>query len=387
VLDVRVASTSSVEELARHAGAWDELAVASPERLPMLSHAWVASFLENDHLRSRWRCLFAYEGDRLVGVLPVMRAREGIPGVRLSGTLAPELHTYSAYPLLDEASARPALSAMLTELRAAEPRYLWLRFGGVRQDATIMSVQGLQGVALRNVEAANWRKSGSLLPVQGSLKEYEDGLSANFRRNLRKARNRCEREHDMSFRFVTGPEAGSPELFDRFLDLESSGWKGQGGTGIKCTPHLVQFYRAVCERMSRRGWLEWHFLELNGTPVAGHLGIRFGRSLVLLKIAYDEAHARVGPGNLLFHETVARAFATQGLQEINCLSDTAWHRNWQMSTAHYSDMVITPTRALPRLTGLVEVQGAALARRVASRGRRAAARQAAKVGLGANGPR
>jgi len=350
----------------------------------MLSHAWVASFLENDRLTSHWRCLFAYEGSRLVGVLPVMRVRERIPGVRFSSTLAAHLHTYSAYPLLDSARATSALSAMLTELRMIEPHFLWLRLGGVRSDAAIMSIEGLEGVTLATIEAAGWRRSGSLLAVQGSFEDYEGGLSANFRRNIRKARNRCERDHHMSFRFVTGPDAQSSEFFERFLDLESSGWKGKAGTSIKSTPHLVEFYRALCERMSQRGWLEWHFLELEGRPVAGHLAVRFGRSMVLLKVAYDEAQARLGPGNLLFHETVARGFASEDLQEINCLSDMPWHQNWRMSTAHYSDMVITPSRAMPKLVGLVEVQGAALARRVLSRARRAAVDRAGKLGAGTN---
>jgi hypothetical protein len=77
---------------------------------------------------------------------------------------------------------------------------------------------------------------------------------------------------------------------------------------------------------------------------------------------------------------VARAFGAGGdVEEINCLSDTAWHRNWRMSTARYTDMVITPRRAAPTLAGLVEVRGAALARRAASRGRRAALDRAARL--------
>jgi CelD/BcsL family acetyltransferase involved in cellulose biosynthesis len=381
VLTVRVVEASSAEDLAGHAGAWDELALAAPERLPMLSHAWVASVLEHDRPRAPWRCLFAYEGQRLVGVLPVVRVRRRLPGVRFSGPLAAHLHTYSAYPLLDVACARPALSALLTELAVDEPRFTWLRLGGVRSDAAIMSVEELDQARLATVPAAAWRRSGSLLPLHGSFDDYQDRLSANFRRNLRKARNRCERQHDLSVRFVTGSDAGSREHFDAFLALESSGWKGAAGTAIRCSPRLEEFYWALCRRMSERGWLEWHFLEFDGTPVAGHLAIRFGRSLVLLKIAYDEAQARLGPGNLLFSDTVARAFATDGLSEINCLSDTSWHRNWCMSTVDYSDLVITPSRALPRLVGLVEVRGAALARRAASRARRAALDRAAAVGI------
>jgi CelD/BcsL family acetyltransferase involved in cellulose biosynthesis len=367
MLDVRVDEARTLDDLTRHANAWDDLALAAPEQLPMLSHAWVASFLETDMQASRdWRCLFAYAQERLVGVLPVMRIGGPLPGVRLQGTYGVSAHTRSGYALLRPGSERGALSAMLAALQAAERHYLWLRFGGIRENSRLLSVEGLETARAAPMEAARWQQTGSTLPTRGSFDDYERGLQANFRRNLRKARNRCEREHEMSFDIFTGEDARSAELLDRFLDLEASGWKGRAGTAIKGSPRLVDFYSSLTGRMGDRDWLEWHFLTLDGAPVAGHLAIRFGRSLVLPKIAYDEAHARLGPGNLLFREIAARAFADEGLDEINCISDTSWHHNWRMSTARYCDMVITPGRVLPILAAGVEVQGLAHARRALS---------------------
>jgi hypothetical protein len=64
---LRIDTVEAVDVLAWHAAAWDRLALAAPERLPMLSYAWVKSFLEHrlDPGES-WRCLFAYTGDELV---------------------------------------------------------------------------------------------------------------------------------------------------------------------------------------------------------------------------------------------------------------------------------------------------------------------------------
>jgi len=161
----------------------------------------------------------------------------------------------------------------------------------------------------------------------------------------------------------TAARRAAPDLLQQFLDLEKAGWKGAAGTAIACSRHRADFYTDVTQRMGERGWLEWHFLELDGAPVAAHLAIRFGRSLVLTKIAYDEAYARLGPGNLLFRALAARAFADDGIDEVNCLTNMQWHQNWAMPTVGYHDMVITRNRPLPRLAGLVEVQGIGLARR------------------------
>jgi CelD/BcsL family acetyltransferase involved in cellulose biosynthesis len=330
----------------------------------MLSHAWVASFVEhNIEPGQTWRCFFAYAGDDLIGVLPVIKGRQWMMGARLHAPV--DAHTRSGYALVRAGAEHRALSAMLGALEDAEPAYLRLLLRGIRDGAPILSAGGARGVRVSTMPAAMWSGSarGSFLPVQGSYDKYEKGLPSNFRRNLRKARNRCERTHDTVYQFYTGVDAGASELFTKFLELEASGWKGTAGTAIQCTPQRVDFYAALTQRLSERGWLEWHLLELDGAPAAGHLAIRFGRSIVLYKIAYDEKYARLGPGSLLFRETVSRAFADQGLDEVNCLTDRSWHRNWLMSSADYSDMVITRDRPLPALTSYLEIKAPLLARR------------------------
>jgi CelD/BcsL family acetyltransferase involved in cellulose biosynthesis len=381
MLDVRVHEARTVEDLARHATAWDALAFSAPEQLPMLSHAWVASFFESNAQSSRdWRCLFAYADGQLIGVLPIVTIDGPLPGVRFQGTYGVDTHTRSGYALVRTGSESAALSALLAALRAEEPHYLWIRFSGIREGSRILCADGLEAARATPLKAASWKRTGSTLPTLGAFDDYERQLHANFRRNLRKARNRCDREHEVSVEIATGADARSPEHLDRFLALEASGWKGRAGTAIKGSPRLVDFYSALTERMGDRGWLEWQFLTFDGVPVAGHLAIRFGRSLVLLKIAYDEAHARIGPGNLLFREVAARAFADEGLDEINCLSNTPWHANWRMSTARYSDMVITPGGVLPVLAAGVEVRWPAAARRALSAAVRATRARTARSG-------
>ena len=95
-IEVRVAN--SLESIDEHAEAWDRLTMASSERLPMLSHEWVSSFLEHaTPAGAPWQCFFAYQGADLVGVLPLIRARGWVRD-RLRGPA--DLHTEFAHPLL-----------------------------------------------------------------------------------------------------------------------------------------------------------------------------------------------------------------------------------------------------------------------------------------------
>ena len=42
---VDVLVVTSLDQLGEHSEAWDRLAMAAADRLPMLSHAWVSTFL------------------------------------------------------------------------------------------------------------------------------------------------------------------------------------------------------------------------------------------------------------------------------------------------------------------------------------------------------
>jgi CelD/BcsL family acetyltransferase involved in cellulose biosynthesis len=349
---ISILQARTPEELACHADEWDRLALAAPERHPMLSYAWVATFFEHRiDARSSWLCLFAYDGQYLIGVLPVVR-RGRLLGTQLSAPY--DEHTRSGHPLLAVGREHEALAALLEALSVAEPRHVSIRFYGIRAGSPTLAAESAIPARVKTLSSIGGR--GSVIPTSGSFAGYEDTLNSNFRRNLRKARNRCTKAHETAFHTYSGPDAAAPHLLQQFLEVEAAGWKGAAGTAIKCSADLVAFYTALAHRLSERRWLEWHFLELDGAPAAGHFAIRFGRSLVLPKIGYDEQHARLAPGNMLFHQIAAESFADPDTDEINCLTDMEWHANWHVMTEEYSDMIATPHQLLPSALGILEVE-------------------------------
>ena len=70
---LRIEIVRTIGNLESKSVAWNELALKAPQQLPMLSHAWVASYFEHRlAARESWFCIFAYDDDNLVGVLPVV---------------------------------------------------------------------------------------------------------------------------------------------------------------------------------------------------------------------------------------------------------------------------------------------------------------------------
>jgi hypothetical protein len=127
-----------------------------------------------------------------------------------------------------------------------------------------------------------------------------------------------------------GPD-GLTAAFDDFLAIEASGWKGQTGAGsaIGLRPHLVAFYRALMATMTAPDdHCVINALHLDGRCIAAQFCVRAGAEYTILKIAYDEEFARLGPGQLLFQKTLERCCADPDIAYIDLINDAPWMRDW-----------------------------------------------------------
>ena len=333
---VQVRVATSLEALEEHADSWDRLALASPERLPMLSHAWVASFLETCNPEgSPWACLFAYAGEDLIGVLPLLRRRR-FGFSRLVGPV--DNHTDFAHPLLSTDRAVEALEALVDAAGELYPG-LWMRFYGIRDSSPLLPA--LPALEPRYRILRPTVDDGSFVDTSGSFEAYQTELSSSFRRSLRSARRKAEQEHVLDFEVVAGAEAARTDLLADFIRVEAAGWKGQSGSAIACDPARVAFYTALAQRLANRGWLEWNLARFDGTVVAAHFGVRLGSSLLLPKGGFDETFIRFAPGNLLFWEVFTRSFEND-TEEVNFLTGKPWMRIWKMHSSRYHSIIATP---------------------------------------------
>jgi hypothetical protein len=81
------------------------------------------------------------------------------------------------------------------------------------------------------------------------------------------------------------------------------------------------------------------------------MAVKIGRVLYLWKIAYDERYRPYAPGNALMLQTIRRAFETGDTDEVNCLTNSAWNRDWNMERRTYYNVTVWPRRLLPFLAG------------------------------------
>ena len=340
----RIEWVVGAEALRPWADAWNALAAA--QQLPMLTWAWVDAYARTllQHGAELHVALALDERDRLVGVLPLVVRRSGIGRLSVASAATP-YSPHSAFgDLITDASHAPATAPSLLASAC-------VRSGLHLREVTLRGVPATSPTLAplrfapppRSACAIHPRGWGSFLPTASDWSAYRETLSKNFRANLRKAHNRIREAGTGApeYLWLEGQDA-SPDHLETFLALEAGGWKGEAGSAIGQDATVRRFYTALCENAHRLGALEWHFMMFEGRAVAAHMAWRCERSLVLLKIAYDERLGRFSPGSLLFEATADRAFAHAATDEINCLTDMAWHRPWNMARREYFDLRVFP---------------------------------------------
>lgn len=340
--DLRILDVRSVDELAVHEEAWNRLLLDSTVASPMTSYAQISAFMETQIKDSEsWLCLFAYERDRLIGVLPLIAARSiGALGFRLLLMKTPFdlMHTGSVDCLT--LPGREELIEIFTDYLSRMPR-TWPLIR-IREIPGLSPTMVLLAKPGRRLAAISFQSGAeNYIEVPSDLTVFHERLSSKFKAQLRRGLKKLQAFPDL--RFLCRDESRSVhENMRRFELVEDAGWKGRESTSVKAMPANARFFRLAAERYAAAGWMEWNFIEGDGTTIGAHYAVRVRRTIYMLKIGYDERYSANTPGNVLIEKVVEHAIATGDVDEINFVADCEWHRHWAMARRELHDVIILP---------------------------------------------
>lgn len=329
--------------------AWNRLYHSAGCQSPTMTFSWIRSFLENppDSVKS-WKILLAYEDDELVGILPVIE----FSSKPLLETPF-DWHTISVDFLLKPGQELEIIGVMVEHLSSIYPRWSHLILRRIPESSPVVAAAKPRPSCLRGLLEYNGR--GSYLKIQNNFESFYSGLGKNFRKNLKKSVRNIESLGSVSLKVIKGREITEHDI-DKFLKLESSGWKGQSGSAIGKSSRLTAFYKALCRRLADDNILEWHFLQTDTDLMAAQMAFRIGDRLTINKIAYNESFSHYSPGNYLFLKTVEIACKAGDIKEIDCLTDMSWHRNWGLDQRNYFDVHIFPNGLSSLLSGILPLK-------------------------------
>lgn len=167
------------------------------------------------------------------------------------------------------------------------------------------------------------------LETQGNFDEYFSQRSKNHRQNLRRQRNRLEREGITTRLETIDDPSQVTNCIKDYGHLESSGWKNQLDTAIHIDNAQGRFYTSMFEIFMTEGKAKIYRYWYNDDLVAMDLAIHDGSTMVILKTTYDESIKTSSPGVLMHQEIFKALFESEDIRKVEFYGKLMdWHKKW-----------------------------------------------------------
>ena len=322
---VRTAPRSLTHELVNAAdipvAAWQELAARAIEPNVFYEPTWMRAVSAHAQDYRNAKVLLAWDGPakkRLLGLMPVWTAWRALK-LPLPALVAWQPYAPLRTPLLDQEMPDAAAHGLIDAAIDAGAKALFL------------PMQTTDGLALRALRRA-LKKRGFTCDVQNHrgralLNTTADAdalllgsLGAKKIKELRRQRNRLADNGEISLHSATVPAEVSAAL-ERFLTLESSGWKGKRGTALVQNSGDAAFIRIAAKGLSMREQFEVLALNIGEQTAASCLVIRSERRAYFFKLAHDETQSKNSPGVQLTLDLTKHLCADGRIEEVDSTAE------------------------------------------------------------------
>jgi hypothetical protein len=283
------------------------------------------------------RLFLVRDGDRLIGCAPMrcstdnfgaVIGRSGLPIARLC-FLAP-LDTEQPGLLCAPEDEERVAAALLRHFCDVERGWGMLEFAGQRPGGTLHRAAHAAANAQFRARDIAVEPFNEVSLVWPDLTSYFKSLTKKMRSNISRQARRLFASGETELILAEGPAAVSA-WFDAYCELDSRSWKRGTVSSIQRHPRRVGFYREI---VAGRGGFHPSFIGvlLDGVLVAGLIaGDNCAYSpersgAWCLEMAYDDARANLGPGQLLLLLAVGEAIK-RGNQFLNFLQMFAYYKH------------------------------------------------------------
>ncbi len=350
---IRLVDVRTIEELDQHAAEWNELYSKAGQLTPMLSFPWMRAFFRHQVTApEKWLCLFAYENGQLIGIMPLMSSYAFcVLGFSLRLFKMPYHYAHTGGTDCLTRPGREAVFGVFMDYLNRIPRSIpCLSIKHVPK--YYASIRYLHTDKHHFCFVQKTAGTEAFLPLPGNAETYSAGLASKFRQNLRRAAHELEKLPDVQFRCCENSRSAK-ENNDLFLEVETRNWKSERGTTIRDFPGSAETFEDGAKGLTAQNLMTFSFLESGGRTIAAHYAMRNGRTLYILKMAYDEEFINCSPGNLLMLDVIQKACDSGQFDEINFFSDPPILAKWNVQHRPIWHLVVFPK--IPLISALLRL--------------------------------
>lgn len=305
-------SLYSISDFNKHTNQWDQLN-SETTSTPLLDSNFVVPLLK--HFGAGTEKLAIYqEGNSIQAMAIVVESRIGF-----WSTFQPSQAPIGCWMQKAEVSTQSLAQSLRKKLS-----FTSLALSITQQDPEllVMPEQSSQFSTMPYIETAR-------VTIKESFEEYWAKRGKNLRQNLRKQRNRLERE-EVTTRLVqlTSPSEMSSAI-QAYGKLEGAGWKSELNTAISADNDQGRFYTDMLSNFAEKGNAIVFQFWYNDDLVATDLCITGNGSIIILKTTYDESIKISSPALLLKQDAFEYIFDNKLVERIEFYGKVMeWHTKW-----------------------------------------------------------
>ena len=339
---VTITLFQGIEGLESLRDAWNEIVSGMTRRHFFHLWEWHHSYLKCLEPDPNNLIFFLFtKGETPVAIFPLQFTKISLGGLKLKALAFP---SHNHILLCDLVCHREALPLPLFQLLSQHLRNQGKSWDMIQLPHLLEDACAIQVINNHPPSRLLLKHEGrcDFMDTTGTYEPFLSGLSKNFRRSLKRAKQYLDDElSGVQFTFTQNdPEL--EERFETFMDVEASGWKGTLGIGtaIKLHPNLMCFYRTLTWTLSTSGKVSINTLTADGKCIAAQFCLLLDDTAYILKIGYDEGYKRYAPGNLLVDLFIKRSMEGCTIKNINLITDAEWHEDWKPKSYDKSELYI-----------------------------------------------
>lgn len=168
------------------------------------------------------------------------------------------------------------------------------------------------------------------ISIQGSFEDYWASRGKNLRQNMKKQRNKLEKNGIATRLELSTAPTDVPCAIIDYGRLECSGWKAKEGTAIHPSNSQGRFYETMLTNFCHLGKGRIYRYWFNDQIVAMDLCIEGKDNIIILKTTYDENLGNaISPALLMREEECKQLFDENKNKAIEFYGSVMdWHTKW-----------------------------------------------------------
>ena len=315
---------------------WKQLVRESAGATPFQTWEWHSIWWKH-YAKSRRPVIFqVYEGDELVGLMPLMISRGPWRTVRAMASGASDY----LHPLVRSGCESLVASSLTQALRDMKDVDL-IDLHQIRETEQLSEVFP--------AKKAMHQATCLVLDLPTTFDEYLATLNKSLRYDVRRLDKELFKSGDASIEEIQ-PE-GVREGMETFFETHRRRWRKRGLPGAFVGSRSEKFHQEWAEVAARNGWLWLSVLVYRGARVGTIYAMRLGHACYYYQAGFDPDASSISPGSLLVGHTIRRAI-NEGIARFDFLrGDEPYKRRWKPQHEYRNLRLISPAGAIAGRVG------------------------------------